>query len=78
LTALDPCRRAAPVVAWLLSGERFLGAALEMVDLSAFDDIILTGVVGLEKGKASLGLPDVFTALRGAFQSAPGLERYGI
>ena len=78
MSAEHRSRRAALVVAWLLSGERFLGAALEMVDLTAFDDIILTGGVGLEEGKGSLGLPDAFTTLRGALHSALGLERYGI
>jgi len=60
-------------IAWLLSGDRFLDAVFEMVDLGSLDDIVITSVVILEEGKATLGLPDVFAAIRGAIHSGLGL-----
>ena len=65
---------AALIVAWLLSGERFLDALFEMMDLGQVDDIIIAGAVVLEEGKASLGFPDVFSALRGALHKVLGLR----
>lgn len=64
---------AALFLAWLVSGERFLDAAFEMMDLGQIDDILLQGLVWLEEGKASLGLPDVFSALRGMLHKVFGL-----
>jgi len=64
---------AALVLAWLFSGDRFLDSIFEMVDLGRFDDIVISGVVILEEGKASLGLPDLFSALRGALHGGLGL-----
>ena len=64
---------AALALAWLLSGDRFLDAVFEMVDLGPFDDMVIEGIVVLEGGKASLGLPDLFTALRGALHRGLGL-----
>lgn len=61
------------VVAWLLSGERFLDLAFEMMDLGQVDDIILSVLVVVEEGKADLGLPDVFGALRRGLHSVLGL-----
>lgn len=60
-------------VAWLLSGERFLDSVFEMVDLGQVDDIIIERVIWLEERKASLGLPDVFGALRESLHSLLGL-----
>ncbi len=64
---------AALAIAWLLSGDRFLDAVFEMMDLGQLDDIVIAGVVILEEGKASLGIPDIFSALRGAIHGALGL-----
>lgn len=61
------------IVAWLLSGERFLDLAFEMMDIGQVDDIILSALVVLEEGKADLGLPDVFTALRRGLHGILGL-----
>lgn len=61
-------------VAWLLSGERFLDSVFEMVDLGQVDDIIIEGVIWFEERKASLGLPDVFGALRATLHSLLGLD----
>ncbi len=60
-------------IAWLLSGDRFLDAVFEMVDLGTVDDIVIAGAVVLEEGKAQLGLPDVFAALRGNIHTSLGL-----
>lgn len=65
---------AALVVAWLLSGERFLDSVFEMMDLGPLDDIIISGAVVVEQGKADLGLPDVFGAIRAALHDGLGLE----
>ena len=51
---------AALIRAWVYSGERFLDAAFEMVDLGKVDDIILEGVVWFEELKASLDPPEIF------------------
>ncbi len=64
---------AALAAAWLLSGERFLDAVFEMPDLGRLDDAIIAAVVTLEDWKAALGLPDVFSAMRGAIHRALGL-----
>ncbi len=64
---------AALVAAWLLSGERLLDAAFEMMDLGEVDDTIIAGVVVLEDLKAGLSLPDVFTATRMAIHESLGL-----
>jgi hypothetical protein len=64
---------AALVAAWLLSGERLLDAAFEMVDLGEVDDTIIAGVVVLEDLKAGLSLPDAFTATRAAIHESLGL-----
>lgn len=64
---------AALVAAWLLSGERFLDAVFEMMDLGNLDDTIIAGVVALEDLKAGLSLPDVFGALRAAIHHGLGL-----
>ncbi|WP_172298729.1 hypothetical protein [Pseudoruegeria sp. HB172150] len=61
------------VAAWLLSGERFLDAVFEMVDLGPVDDTIIAGVVVAEDWKASLGLPDLFSAMRTAIHQGLGL-----
>ncbi len=60
--------------AWLLSGDRFLDAVFNMVDLGPLDDIVITGVVILEEGKASLGLPDIFAATRAVLHGVLGLD----
>ena len=65
---------AALAVAWLLSGDRFLDAVFEMVDLGPLDDMIIAGVVILEDGKAVLGLPDSFGATRQFLHGVLGLE----
>jgi len=64
---------AALVVAWALSGERFLDAAFEMMDLGRVDDILIAGIVRLEEFKASLGLPDIFSSLREVLHGTFGL-----
>jgi len=65
---------AALILAWVLSGERFLDAAFEMVDLGRVDDIILTCVVWLEDWKASLDPPDIFSLLRKGLHENLGLK----
>lgn len=65
---------AALVAAWLLSGERLLDAAFEMMDLGRVDDTIIAGVVVLEDLKAGLSLPDVFGDLRTAIHQGLGLR----
>lgn len=64
---------AALVAAWLLSGERFLDAVFEMVDIGQVDDTIIAGVVVLEDWKAGYGLPDLFSAMRAAIHTRLGL-----
>ncbi|MEM6324520.1 MAG: hypothetical protein AAF748_12575 [Pseudomonadota bacterium] len=64
---------AALVAAWLLSGERLLDAAFEMVDLGPVDDTLIAGVVVLEDWKAGFSLPDAFGELRTAIHAALGL-----
>ncbi len=65
---------AALFLAWVFSGERFLDAAFEMVDLGRVDDIILTGVVWLEEWKASFDPPDLFSTLRKGLHENLGLK----
>ena len=65
---------AALFLAWVFSGERFLDAAFEMVDLGQVDDIILAGVVWLEDIKASFDPPDLFSALRKGLHESLGLK----
>jgi hypothetical protein len=64
---------AALAFAWLLSGDRFLDAVFEMMDLGRVDDIVIEVAVILEEGKARLGLPDLFAALRGFIHGSLGL-----
>ncbi|MDF0595529.1 hypothetical protein [Psychromarinibacter halotolerans] len=64
---------AALVAAWLLSGERFLDAVFNMMDLGSVDDTIIAGVVVLEDWKAGLSLPDVFGSIRMAIHRGLGL-----
>lgn len=64
---------AALAFAWLFSGDRFLDAIFEMVDLGPVDDIVISVAVRFEDGKAMLRLPDVFSALRGALHRGLGL-----
>jgi len=66
------CLFVALSIAWLLSGDRFLDSVFEMVDLGRVDDIVIERVVVLEEGKAQLGLPDIFSALRGTIHGALG------
>jgi len=65
---------AALVAAWLLSGERLLDAAFDMMDLGRVDDTIIAGVVVLEDWKAGLSLPDTFSAWRAAIHDTLGLD----
>lgn len=61
-------------LAWLFSGERFLDSVFEMVDLGRVDDMVIMAAIVLEEGKASLGLPDVFSALRSVLHWGLGVR----
>jgi len=61
------------VLAWGFSGERLLDAVFAMPDLGPVDDWVIAVTVTLEDGKAQLGLPDAFTALRTALHRGLGL-----
>ncbi len=59
--------------AWLFSGEQFLDLMFSMPNAGSVDDVILTGVVGLEETRAGLGAPDLFAQLRAWLHGLTGL-----
>lgn len=61
------------VAAWAFSGEQFLDLMFAMPNAGPVDDAILAVVVWLEDGRAALGLPDLFQALRDGLHRATGL-----
>ena len=61
------------IIVWAVSGEQFLDLMFAMPNAGHIDDLILGGVVWLEEARASLGLPDLFQALRDALHNLTGL-----
>ncbi|SLN18466.1 hypothetical protein [Roseisalinus antarcticus] len=60
-------------VIWIFSGEQFLDLMFAMPNAGPIDDVVLTGVVGLEEARASWGAPDLFRMLRDALHGLTGL-----
>lgn len=61
------------ILAWALSGERFLDLMFAIPDLGRIDDVVLDLVIRAEDAKDALHLPDLFSALRGALHRMTGL-----